>query len=146
MKKAATVFAVMVLFLVVSDCAFAKDFWLSDSTGNEKGTFKRNEIPWVNVDLKKKDSSILGWWGSEGNQNTISESGFIRGSSIKLSLADSNWPALQKVDSYNIHLNGYGTLHATVTPEPIGAALFALGAGALGIIKRRRGKTKHKAM
>lgn len=33
-------------------------------------------------------------------------------------------------------------LHVAATPEPIGAALFVIGAGALGIIKNRRNRKK----
>ncbi len=136
MKNIIVVFMSVVLFLAVSDRAFAKDFWLSDSSGNEKYIFKKNEIPWIHVELKNNDTSILGWWGYGGNKNTIFEEGFPRKSTVSRDLKNWNWPILQKENSYNVHINGYGTLHACVTPEPVSAALFAIGAGVLGMMKR----------
>ena len=114
---------------------------LTDSLGEEREVFGFDETPWLKVELRDNDEEITGWWKSTpGSKNVIFKDGLTGGTTVSYSLSEWGWPETQALGRYNVHLNGYGTRHLTVTPEPISSLLFLTGAGALSFFGYRKKK------
>ena len=146
MKKIVFLYLCLVLFclLISTGAVWASpfNFKITDSSGEEKAIFGFNEIPWLDVGLKDKDCKILGWWkplpGCE--KSVIFETNLTGGENIRRPLSDWGWGQPQDLSKYSIHLNGYGTRHITVTPEPLSSILFLIGGVSLAAARLRRRK------
>jgi len=115
------------------------------------GTFNLDQKPWLFI-KSTGDLNLIPrskWFDSvddkfKNTQTLANEKGFW------LSFSDNYWSDIVKHGQWRIKAlegkgqdkNRIGSAHFIVTPEPIGSALFMIGAGALGIIKRRRNKNK----
>jgi hypothetical protein len=84
------------LFLLASmSNAHPANFTLTDSLGEEKEVFAFDETPWLKVNLKSQDISMLGWWKvlPDGAENVISEGSLAGGNTYSWPL--SNWAGLR---------------------------------------------------
>ncbi len=114
-------------------------------------TFKIDQKPWLFVQYGDVLNLIprAKWFDPAGDvfKSTVTLAGT---NGFWLSLSDHLWGKVAEHGEWDIKaLAGkgqdkvvLGKAHFSVTPEPIGSLLFAIGAGALGIIKRRRDKSR----
>ena len=129
------------LFLLVSmGNAHPANFTLTDGLGEEKAVFGFDETPWLEVGLKDKDERIAGWWRSHPGKtkSAIFENGLTGGETIRRPLSNWSWPGIQELGRYNVHLNGCGTRHITVIPEPVSSVLFLVGGLSLAVARYRK--------
>jgi len=141
MKKTVFLSISVSLFLLISiGSAHPANFALTDSSGEEKAIFGFDETPWLEVELKDKDEKIDGWWRPHPGdvKSAIFENGLAGGETIRRPLSNWEWPGIQDLGRYNVHLKGYGTRHLMVIPEPVSSVLFLIGGLSLAVARYRK--------
>jgi len=115
------------------------------------GTFALNQKPWLFVKANDALNPIpRSKWFDPTDDKFKTTQTLAGAEGFWLSFADNDWSSITKKGEWSIKaLEGkgedkkkIGKAHFIVTPEPIGSALFMIGAGALGMIKRRRSRKK----
>lgn len=141
--------------IILSSTAFAafEKLYMVDANGSnvEKNVFDWSETPWLYLKLPVAEYNVTSsWWTSPSDQYFYTST--TPSSYQELWLTLNNWTTLREVGLWKVSAlyyyannpcdeHGVGYTSFTVTPEPLGCALFAVGGIALALFRKKRKST-----
>lgn len=138
----------------VSDTADGVYTVASAGSTSAVSSFKMEQKPWLFVKAMSQLNPIpQTQWTNPSNGLFTNTSTLAGNNGFWLSFSDQEWKgatakgkwtvnATDKLNGVGPEMKQLGSANFVVTPEPIGSALFLIGAGALGLIKRSRNKSR----
>ena len=159
LRKVLAVAIIFVSCLVISNSAFAvpaQSAYMTVADNNTTAqsgtpaTYSWDQKPWLYFTSPSDIVTYsVSWWNLVGDTVKTPEFKLVTGTNQVWQGLD-NWNSIKKAGLWTVRADystpttggstGDVSFKINAAPEPIGAALFMIGAGALGIIKNRRNK------
>ena len=141
--------------MILSCTAFAafEKLYMVDSEGSttrkENDIFDWDETPWLYIKLDKDNYNIVSSWWYTPTSGAVYYADADPDNVFERWLTLDNWDSVKEVGEWEVNALYYyafapcdkfgeGCTRFTVTPEPLGCALFALGGITLALIRKKR--------
>jgi len=152
MKKSVSILFVAMVCLMLTSSVFAafQEIYMVNDKGSTtaQDIFTLDDTPWLYLKLPVQSYNVTSsWWTSPTNSAYYLSN--LPSTDYEIWLSPLGWDTIKEAGVWNVSAlyyyannpgdsSGMGKTCFTVTPEPLGCALFALGGMALAFFRRKR--------